>query len=181
MRGNGKDPAYIFLVLSGLMWAALVLLAASHIQEWNRGTPFSTADFMGMWCLISVVWGAYAGIRAWWQTTAEHNPWKLLTLRQAIGWGAGFFVYILAVTVYYLGVMLALLMALEATIQRISTFSEEEMADVVFGPLDSNAMPYLVMISFMVVAVAQVMIVGTPMSRWIIVRLNAWLGLDVQE
>lgn len=178
MRDNGVGTARVFVVIWAITWALLAWNAFSHIHGWHQETPFVTRGFLVLWSVFSLVLGFFGSLAAWWQTTAERNPWRLLTLWQAIGWMAGNTFYILVVVGYYEGVMLAVLMALDATVQHFSTLGDTQNSVVVFDLLGFRTVLYLVTVSYLAVAVTQTLVVGMPMARWIISHLDAWLRLE---
>ncbi len=180
MKDNGQGVARFFFRSWIVIWIVLAVSAFRHTYNWDPKTPFITSDLVDMWFLCSLLLGAYASFSAWWQATAENNPWKSLTLWQALGWVLGHLVYVLIVVGFYFGVLLGMLFALEATIQRYATTIGGSTTVPVFVPFSPDTMQYLLLVTFLIVAIAQTLIVGAPMARWLIKRLNSWLKLDSQ-
>ena len=118
MRDGGRGVALLFFKFWILCWMALAIIIVRHTYTWDRKTPFITGSLMEELLLFSLLLGVYASLSAWWQATAEHNPWKELGPLQAIGWLTGHALYLLIVIGFYTGVLLGMLFALDAIIHR---------------------------------------------------------------
>ena len=108
----------------------------------------------------------------------KRNYPRRFTRWKGILWRIGLPVYSLTVVIYYVGVMLAMLMAGDATLQNFSSFSETQKINLGLVSVSRNTAEYLTMAAFMLVAIAQTLIVGAPMARWIITKLDASLALN---
>ena len=86
------------------------------------------------------------------------------------------------VVIYYVGIMFAMLLAVEATLQYTWAIDDPNNHDTTtVGTLFiSDGIVYILTVAFMVVAIAQMLVVGTPMANWIITRLNRQFGMDDQ-
>lgn len=178
MRDGGRGVARGFLNGWVYTWLLLAVIGFRHTYNWDPTSPFVTSNLVHIWFLASVLLGTYASLSAWWQATAERNPWQLLTLGQALGWALGHFVYVLIVIGFYIGVLMGMLFALEGTIQSYAIAVGNSSTALQFVPLGPDTMPYLLLATFFVVAIAQTLIVGTSMARWFIKGLDSWLKLD---
>ena len=175
MRDGGRGVARSFrtLWILSLIWMSSA--AVWHTYEWDPSTPFITLGFLLSWFIYSLVLGIYASLSAWWQATAENNPWQVLTFRQILGWLLGHTIYVLLVMGFYMGVLMGLLFALDATMHRYTSIVGPQTVFV------ANATKYLMLVTFGIVAIGQTMFVGTPMARSFIRIVDKWLGLGKER
>ena len=84
-------------------------------------------------------------------------------------WVMGHNLYVLIVVVFYVGVLMGLLFALDSTLHRYAEVIDSQ-------PIFLQA-KYLFLIAFGVVAVGQTAFVGTSMARSFVALLDRKLGL----
>ena len=89
MHDNGRGVARVFDKLLVLSWVLLVGGVVWHVHQWDPTTPFITEPLIDRVFLYSLILGMWGSFAAWWDITAEKNPWRLLSLRQVLEWLTG--------------------------------------------------------------------------------------------
>ena len=172
MNIGGRRVARFFRIVWSFYWLALLQQAIQHTYEWSPNTPFVTRGFLELWILITLALGFYASLSGWLEATAESNPKRKLSLLQKLIWGMGHVAYILVVLVFYAGVLLGLLFALDSTLHRYAVTVGVEAR---FLGIESK---YLLLFAFGVVAIGQTAFVGTSLARSFVVLLDKRLGIE---
>ena len=172
MNDGGRTVAWFFRVLWIFLLLALLLLAFQHTYEWNPDTAFITRELLELWISIALTLGVYASLSGWWEATAENNPKRELSLLQASTWIVGHVTYVLLVLIFYVGVLLGLLFALDSTLHRYAVTVGSE---AIYLGIDSK---YLFLVAFGVVAIGQTAFVGTSLARSFVVLLDKRLGIE---
>lgn len=162
----------VFRIIWSFSWLALLLLAIQHTYKWNPDTPFVTRGFLELWILITLALGFYASLSGWLEATAENNPRRKLSWLQASIWSIGHVTYISLVLIFYVGVLLGLLFALDSTLHRYAVTVGSEASYLGIEP------KYLLLVAFGVVAVGQTAFVGTSLARSFVVLLDKRLGIE---
>ena len=172
MNDGGRKAAWFFRAIWIFFLLILSLLAFQHTYEWNPDMPFITRELLEHWILVTLTLGVYASLSGWWEATTENNPKRKLPLLQASMWSMGHVTYVLLVLIFYVGVLLGLLFALDSTLHRYAVTVGSE---AIYLGIDSK---YLFLAAFGVVAIGQTAFVGTSMARSFVVLLDKRLGIE---
>ena len=155
-----------------ILWALTTILVALQIRDRHPDEPLVTGDFLALWLWLSISLGVQASIAGWFAASSQQTPFQ--TTKLSILFSVfGQLVYTLVVVCYYLGMMLAMLLALEAIIQRFDSLTITSLLEEGISPFPVSAFPYLALIFLIIVAIAQSFVVDRPMARWILSKLDA--------
>ncbi len=168
MHDNGRGVARVFDKLLVLSWVLLVGGVVWHVHQWDPTTPFITEPLIDRVFLYSLILGMWGSFAAWWDITAEKNPWRLLSLRQVLEWLLVQTVYFAVSVGFHAGVLIGAVFAIDATIHRYTVVLVDKEA-AILGP---GAVAYAVTITFFLVAIASTFVVGRPFARRIITEVD---------
>ena len=179
MRDSGRGLARDFYRLLVVLWVMLAGDAVWRIYRWDSATPFITEDLLEGWALRSLLLGVFGSVASCWEVTAEKNPWRLSDIRQMFEWSAVQLLYFATSIVFYIGVLVGVLFAIDATIYRYFELLGRNNDVAFFSP---GVFPYIVVITFLAVAFSSTLVVGRPFARWIITETESrWNRRDTNR
>lgn len=172
MGDDMRNTALLLRVIWVISLVLLLVVASLYTYQWNPDTPFITLALVQACFLAALMLGLYASISGWLQATVEKIPQQKLSLLQILGWSIGHVAYILLVVVFYEGVLMGLLFALDSTLHRYAAIDGPQTI------IPNIYAKYLFLITFSVIAVGQTSFVGTSMARSFVTLLDKRLGLE---
>ena len=172
MRDNGRGIARGFNGFLIVLWIILSVRLIWYTRRWDPTTPFIAGGLLDSWLINSVMLGLFGSLASWWEITAEKNPWRLLSLRQVFEWLLVQTIYFIVSIGFYVGALIGMLFAIDATVHRYFDILERNndttVSNLFFGPI--AVFPYVVIITFFVVVVSSTLVVGQPFARWVITK-----------
>ena len=172
MQHAGQKNEHQSLKLYIAVWVLLTGYLLFHTWNWDPKDPFITTELFRVWFGFALLSGVWVGVAAW-DTVDEVRS---LQLWQGLGFALGFILYMLSVLAFNAGVLVGLLFAFDAAIDRLNP--NAGMEPVTIHPsIGSEVNRYLLLLFFIAVTIAQTFSVSKPLARWFSSNLESCLNL----
>ncbi len=173
MKHDTRKAEHDSLKVWVAIWVALTGYLFFHTWQWNPTTPFITEGLLQIWFILALVLGVYAGSSAW---DLVAKVYRLPSVRQTVGYGTGFALYVLIVLAFYAGVFVGMLFAFGATIESSNANADIDPVTI-HSYVSSEANRYLLLLFFIIVTIVQTLLVGKPVARWFHTEMERRLNL----